>query len=111
MLECQHVASIQYLKHNAKFIWRHWNWQLHHFEDIVEFSFPSRFYFLSINLDYELAEPNIGKILKANIILIMKYLNLNCNVVKSFIFTKKWLILSKNFQKCYWFQMDALCLF
>ena len=34
------------------------------------------------------AKPNIDKIFKTNIILITTYLNLNWNIVKSFIFTK-----------------------
>ena len=56
------------------------------------------------------AKPNISKIFKTNIILITKYLHLNWNIVKSFIFfiLKKWLILNKHFQNCYLFQMDAL---
>ena len=45
--------------------------------------------FLSINLDLKHAEPNIGKIFKTNINLITKYLNLNCNIVKSSIFYRK----------------------
>ena len=56
--------------------------------------------FLSINLDLKHAEPNIGKIFKTNIDLIIKYLNLNCNIVKSSIFYRKILILNKNFKKC-----------
>ena len=56
------------------------------------------------------AEPNIGKIFKTTSILITKYLNLNWNIVKSSIFYRKNdLILNKNFQNCFWFQMDALC--
>ena len=84
---------IQYLKHNASFLWRHWNWQLRHFIYITEFSFPRIFNFLSINLDLIQAKPNIDKIVKTNIILIAKYLNLNWNIVKSFIFTQKWVII------------------
>ena len=56
------------------------------------------------------SKPNICKIFNANIILITKYLNLNWNIVKSFIFyQKKTLILDNNFQNCYWCQRDALC--
>ena len=45
MVEWRQVMSIQYLKVNAEFLWRHWNWQLRHFEYIAEFSFPRIFYF------------------------------------------------------------------
>ena len=36
--------------------------------------------FLSNNLDYKHAEPNIGKTFKTNITLTTRYLNLNCNI-------------------------------
>ena len=56
------------------------------------------------------AEPNIGKLFKTNYILITKYHSRNWNIVKSSIFTvKKIFTLNKNFQNCYWFQMDAFC--
>ena len=38
---------------------------------------------LSINLDQNYAEPDIGKIFKTNIILFTKYLNLNWNIIKN----------------------------
>ena len=38
--------------------------------------------FLSIDLDYTHAKPNIGKIFKTSIFLILKYLNLNWNIAK-----------------------------
>ena len=42
---------------------------------------------------------------KTDIILITKYLNLNWNIVKSYIFfPKKWLILNENFQNCFGFR-------
>ena len=45
--------------------------------------------FVSINFDLKQAKPNIGKIFNSNISLITKYLNLNWNIVKSFIFYQK----------------------
>ena len=55
-------------------------------------------------------ERNICKIFKTYINLITKYLNLNWNIVKSFIFLpKKLLILNQNFENYYRFQIDAVC--
>ena len=45
LLEWRQVMSIQNLKPNAEFLWRHLNWQLRHFEYIAEFSFLRMFYF------------------------------------------------------------------
>ena len=41
---------------------------------------------LSIDMYYKHAKPNIGKIFKISIVLVTKYLNLNWNIVKPFIF-------------------------
>ena len=78
---------IKYLKHNAQFLWRHWNWQLRNFEYIAELSFPSIFYF-SLSIWTKHAEWNIGKLFKTNIILVTN-INLNWTIVKKFDFFYK----------------------
>ena len=48
------------------------------------------YYIFVYRFELKHAEPNIiSKIFKTNIILIMKYLNLNWNIVKSLIFILK----------------------
>ena len=54
--------------------------------------------FLSTNLDLKHAKPSVSKIFNAYIILLAKYLILNWNIVKKFIFYQKRLILDNNFQ-------------
>ena len=61
MLDWWHVVPIQYLEHNAQFLWRHWNWQLHHLKYIAEFSISKNILFLSILLVSKHVKPNIGK--------------------------------------------------
>ena len=67
MLEWRQVMSIQYFKLYAEFLWRHWNWQLRHFEYIGDLSFPRVFYFcLSIwtkNMPNQISAKYLGPIL------------------------------------------------
>ena len=56
---------------------------------LQNFNFGENYFFI-YRFGLKHAKPIIVKIFKTNIILITTYLNLNWNIVKSFIFYQKW---------------------